>query len=266
MLKKILLNIFVLSILTSSVFAGNGDHIEVGIDEQLGSTIPLNVHFKDAEGKDVVLKDLFDRTTVLAFVYYNCPGICTPLMFALTDVISKSDLQLGADYRVITISMDQFETPGIAYKKKKDFMLALGKNPNTQDWKFLTGDSASIKTISDAAGFYFKREGNQFRHSGAFIFLNKNGKICRYLLPGYTDKAGFSILPFDFKMAVLEADEGKVTPTIAKILQFCFSYDPAGEKYVLNVTRIFGAGIIFLAIVFLIVMKVKPKKEFTKAR
>jgi len=264
MIKKALIQICVIMIFVPAIIAG--DHIEVGIDEQLGATIPVDVHFKDASGNDVILKDLIDNTTVLAFVYYKCPGICSPLLFSLADVVNKSDLELGADYRILTISMDELETPKDAAAKKKTFLEAIEKKVPSDSWKFLTGDSASIRKVSDAAGFYFKREGKQFRHSGAFIFIDKNGKICRYLLPGYTSQGGFGILPFDFKMAVLEADEGKVTPTIAKVLQFCFSYDPAGEGYVINFTRIFGAAIVILFAIFLLVIKFKPKKEIIKAR
>ena len=244
------------------------DHVEVGIDEQLGSYIPMDVQFRDASGNEVTLRELISESdaTIFAFVYYQCPGICSPLLFELADVVNKSDLELGYDYNIITLSMDEYETPQIAAEKKKTFFSALDTDVPADSWKFLTGDSADIKTVSDAAGFYFKREGNQFRHSGVFIFIDKEGKICRYLIPGYTDKGGFSILPFDFKMAVLETNSGKVSPTIAKVLQFCFSYDPEGKSYVLNVTRIFGAGILLLAVLFLVFIIFKPKKETIKAR
>jgi len=67
-------------------------------------------------------------------------------------------------------------------------------------------------------------------------------------------------------MAVLETGKGKVTPTIARVLQFCFSYDPEGKGYVLNITRIFGAIIVLLAAIFLIFILIKPKKAIIKAR
>jgi protein SCO1/2 len=257
---------FILLLFVSSTPAG--DQIEVGIDEQLGTHIPLDVHFKDAKGNEVTLGELISdsEATVLAFVYYQCPAICSPLLFELSDVINKSDLELGYDYNVIAISMDEYETPKMAAEKKRTFLSALYSNVPADSWRFLTGDSTDIRTVSNAAGFYFKREGDQFRHSGAFIFIDKDGKICRYLFPGYSDRGGFSILPFDFKMAVLETNEGKVSPTIAKVLQFCFSYDPEGKSYVLNVTRIFGAGILLLVVLFLMFIIFKPKKEFIKAR
>ncbi len=264
-LQHIFLVLVVLFFVSSS-FAD--DHIEIGIDEQLGSYIPLNVPFKDSEGNDVTLKQFISSSdaTVIAFVYYQCPGICSPLLFELSDVINKSDLELGYDYNVIAISMDEYETPEIAAEKKRMFFSVLNSNVPADSWKFLTGDSTDIRAVSNAAGFYFQRDGNQFKHSGAFIFIDKEGKICRYLFPGYSDRGGFSILPFDFKMAVLETNRGKISPTIARVLQFCFSYDPEGKSYVLNVTRIFGAGILLLAVLFLIFIIFKPKKEFIKAR
>jgi len=254
-------------ILCLSIFViATGKHIEVGIDEQLGKTIPLQENFVDENGNKVLLKDLFTKPTVLSFVYYNCPGICSPLLMELSDVINKSDLVLGVDYNIVSISMDQFETPKDAMIRKQTFLKVIDKNIPPESWRFLTGDSATIKKVADAAGFYFKRQGKEFLHSGAFIFVDINGKICRYLFPSFSERSGFGILPFDFKMSVIETSEGKVTPTIAKVLQFCFKYDPQGKTYVLNITQIFGAIILILVAIFLLFLKFKPKKEFIKAR
>ena len=263
---QIILLLCILLLFVPSVLAG--DRIEVGIDEQLGSVIPLDIIFKDAEGNDVTIKEIIsgNEATVIAFVYYRCPSLCSPLLFEIADVINKSDLELGYDYNIVSISMDEFETPDIAAEKKRSFLSFIDKKIPENSWKFLTGDSADIKTVTDAAGFYFLRDGEQFKHSGALIFINNEGKICRYLFPGYRDRTGFNILPFDFKMAVLETGTGKVIPTIARVLQFCFSYDPEGKGYVLNITRIFGAGIVLLAAIFLIFILIKPKKAIIKAR
>jgi protein SCO1/2 len=262
-MKNKFLYILIITLLFShQTIVPDESKIDVGIDEQLGSFIPLDVHFNDADGNDVRIKELISDTkaTVLAFVYYKCPAICSPLLFEIADVVNRSDMELGYDYNIISISMDEFETPEIAADKRKSFLSALDRKAPDNAWKFLTGDSANIKQVTDAAGFYFKREGEQFLHTGAIIFINGEGKICRYLFPGYRDKTGFSILPFDFKMALLETEKGKVSPTIARVLQFCFSYDPEGKGYVLNITRIFGAGIILIAAVFFIFILRKPKK------
>lgn len=254
--------IFALTIITKA----EDKKIEVGIDEQLGKSIPLNEYFVDENGNKVQLRDIFKKPTVLSFVYYNCPGICSPLLMELSDIINKSELVAGVDYNVVSISMNELETPKDALERKQTFFKAIEKNIPPESWKFLTGDSATIKKVTDAAGFYFKRNGKDFLHAGAFIFVDNKGKICRYLFPSFSERSGFGILPFDFKMSVIETSEGKVTPTISKVLQFCFSYDPEGQTYVLNFTRIFGAGILILVGIFIVYLRVKPKKDFIKAR
>jgi protein SCO1/2 len=249
-----------------SAFIFPDEKIQIGIHEQLGTILPMETEFKDEKGNIVKLGELINKPTVLAFVYYNCPAICNPLLFELSNVVNKTDLELGYDYNIICISFDELETPEIANSKKQTFYSSLDADVSDVSWRFLTGDSADIKKASDAAGFYFKREGKEFRHAGALIFVDEDGKICRYLFPGYTNNHGFGILPFDFKMAVIETSKGNEIPTVARMLRFCFSYDTEGKSYAFNFTRIFGAGILILAGIFLVVLKIKPKKAFIKPR
>jgi protein SCO1/2 len=259
-LSSIILSLFLVSNSFSS------EKIEIGVDEQLGKFIPLDVTFSDEKGNSVTLGDLITGPTVLALVYYNCPGICNPLMFELANVMNKSDLEPGYDYNVIAISIDEFEDSEKALAKKNEMLSGFDKEISPDSWRFLTGSLDNIKKVANAAGFYFKREGAELRHAGTLIFIDKEGKICRYLFPGYTENHGYGILPFDFKMAVIETSESRVTPTVARFLRFCFSYDPEGQKYALNITRIFGAAILLFAGLFFLIVKFKPKKEIIKTR
>jgi protein SCO1/2 len=84
--------------------------------------------------------------------------------------------------------------------------------------------------------------------------VSPKGKITRYL-------NGINFLPFDFKMAVIESSKGMSAPTINKIMQYCFSYDPVGQAYVLNVTKITGTLILFFAIFFFLILIFKPKRK-----
>lgn len=249
-----------------STLSFSNDKVEIGVDEKLGNNIPLDVTFNDEDGNPVTLRKLITGPTVLALVYYNCPGICNPLMFELANVMNKSDLEPGYDYNVIAISIDKFENPEKATIKKKEMLSGFDKEISPDSWKFLTGSEENIKAVTNSAGFYFKREGTELRHAGTLIFLDKNGKICRYLFPSYTENHGYGILPFDFKMAVIETSESKVTPTVARFLRFCFSYDTEGQKYALNITRISGAAILLFVGIFLLIIKLKPKKKIIKAR
>lgn len=261
-MKKVTAYFILLTIINCS-FIFSQKKIEIGIDEQLGEQIPLELSFNDEAGEKRTIGELITAPTVLAFVYYECPGICSPLMTSIAEVINKVDLKPGENYNIITVSIDEFEKPDLAADKKINYMKLIEQDFPASSWRFLTGDSTSIKTLTDAAGFYFKREDQDFIHSGALIFISTDGKIRRYLFPNYSDRRGYSILPFDFRMAIAETSQGKSTPTIARMLQFCFSYDPEGKTYVLNITRVFGAGILFLAVLFVLYLTIKPKKNIS---
>jgi protein SCO1 len=249
--------------MTASVTANSADQkkLEIGVVENLGSIIPLNTELIDENGNKFVLRDNFDKPVVMNFVYYECPGICSPLLTELASVVGKSDLVAGIDYKVFTISIDATEDHKLAASKKQNYLKMMKNQIDPNGWRFLTGDSVTVKKLAAAIGFYYKKEGDEFIHSAMLSFISSDGKICRYLYPDFTRREEFSILPFDFKMAVLEASDGTPTPTIARVIKFCFSYDPEGKTYVFNMLKIFGGGILLLTIILVVYLSIKPRKE-----
>ncbi len=259
MIKRILhvSIIWILLAVISSAFSKN-DRTEVGVDEKLGDFLPMELEFFDSNGDTVKLADVIDKPVLLALVYYECPGICSPLLTELAWVVDKVDLQPEEDFKVVTISIAHKETPEIAANWKKNYFAAI-KRPFPQDaWTFLVGDSVNIKKVADALGYYFKPVGDEYVHPGALVTISPKGKISRYLF-------GTTFNPFDVKMALIDAKAGKTNPTIAKVLEFCFSYDPEGRGYTLNVTRIIGTIMLFGVGIFLTILIVKKKKnKFSK--
>ena len=83
--------------------------MEVGVIEKLNQYIPMDARLIDENGDTVVIGDLIDKPTILNFVYYRCPGICSPLMEGLANVMDQSDLVPGKDYQALTISFDPRE-------------------------------------------------------------------------------------------------------------------------------------------------------------
>ncbi|MEJ2617605.1 MAG: SCO family protein, partial [Ignavibacteriaceae bacterium] len=120
MKKFINIVLIILAFCTANLTFG-GQNKEPGIHEHLGAKIPLNLTFKDADGKDIQLSRIFTKSTVIAFVYYNCPGLCDPLMTEVANVINKVNLEPGVDYDVVSISMDDRENSLDAKKKKEVF-------------------------------------------------------------------------------------------------------------------------------------------------
>lgn len=228
---------------------------EIGIVEHLDTFLPTDIYLINEDSQRVVLSDLIDKPTVINFVYYRCPGICSPLMEGLAHVMDASDLEAGVDYQVLTISFDPRETIDLGIRKKVNYMNLVGKKESIgKGWKFFVSDSASIAKGTNAVGFKYKQMGNDFTHAASVMVISPEGKITRYL-------NGVNFLPFDFKMAIIEASEGRSSPTINKIMQFCFSYDPVGQAYVLNVTKIAGILILFVASLFFLVLIFKPKRK-----
>jgi len=95
---------------------------EIGIVEHLGDTIPLNLMFNNEKGDNIALGDLINKPTILTLVYFDCPGLCSPLLDGVSDVIEKMDLELGKDYQVLTISFNTQDTPERAVEKKQNFL------------------------------------------------------------------------------------------------------------------------------------------------
>jgi protein SCO1/2 len=136
---------------------------------------------------------------------------------------------------------------------KKNFLREKSKN-HEKDWMYLTGDSLNIYSLTEAVGFRFKKNGLDFIHPALITVLSPKGKITRYLY-------GTRFLPFDLKMAIIEAQKGQSRPTINRVLEFCFSYDPEGKRYVLDVTRVAGIIIIFFAVLLLTYLLIRSKRR-----
>src|SRR5262245_35536336 len=100
-----------------SVSNSDTTQLQVGVDENLGETIPLDLSFLDETGKPVTLRSLVDKPTLLTLVYYRCPGICSPLMTGVSAVVDKSDMMPGKDFNIVTIS----------FSPREDYIMASGK-------------------------------------------------------------------------------------------------------------------------------------------
>ncbi len=251
--KLLIIPLLFLFILPSNAYSAE----ELGIYENLDKFIPDNLEFTNEKGEKIILNKLIDKPTVINLVYYECPGLCSPLLEGVANVITKAKLDLGTEYQVFTISFDPEETSELARMKKETYS-GLVKGKNVKDgWKYFTGDQANIDKLLNALGYKIKQEGQEYIHPAAIMIISPKGKITRYLHGTY-------FLPFDLKMAVVEAMDGRSGPTINKILQYCFSYDPEGKKYVLNFTKISGTMIILLALGLFTGLVLKNRKRKTQ--
>lgn len=228
--------------------------VDVGLDEQLGAHIPLDLTFLDEHGQTVTLRALIDRPTLIAPVYYKCPNVCNFMQGGLAEMLPEVNLGAGTDYRVLSISFDETETPALAARSKEMYLhAAQGKIP-PEAWRFLTGSRENILHLFDSVGFHFQRKGVDFLHPVVAFVVSPEGVVTRYL-------HGTRFLPKDVTLALIEASEGRVGTTIQKMLRYCFSYDAEGKTYVFNLLRVTGAVVLLVAGGFLLFLLLGGRKK-----
>lgn len=241
---------------TLSIQAAN-----IGVNEKLGAMVPLDMTFIDEKGEKVTLKKMMDgKPAMLSLNYYRCSGICNAQLSDMAKMLGELDLTENKDYKVITVSFGEGETPVLAKAKRATMLKSIPRDFVHDAWHFYVSDGNSSAELAEKVGFTYKKEVSKagvvdYIHPGTLILLSPEGKVTRYL-------NGINQLPFDVKMAVMEAGEGKIGPTIAKKLLLCFAYDPKGRTYVFQWEKISGIVITLIMIFFFIyLVKTSGRKE-----
>jgi protein SCO1 len=229
---------------------------DIALDYKLGQNLPADAVFRDENGRRINLRDAIDKPTIIAPVYLGCNHVCPLLLNGLAEVLGKLDMvKPGRDFKVITLSFDDRDTPAIALDKKRNHLKAIGESFPAQDWTFLTGGSENIKKFTNSIGFKFQRDSERdFSHPVTLVVIAPGGKIVRYL-------EGTSFLPFDITMAVNEAAQGRVGSTGRRVLMYCFSYDPLKKSYVFNILKVVGTVMVLFVGSFFAYLMITTKKK-----
>lgn len=211
----------------------------VDVVENLGDYVDLDLEFVDEEGKTVRLGDYFHtgKPVIVTLNYYNCPMLCSMQLNGMIDGLRELPWAPGDHFRIVTLSIDPREGPDLASAKREAYLEALGKGQDVE-WTFLTGEDENIRALSEKLGFGYRyvREIDEYAHPAAIFFLSDEGRITRYLY-------GLQYRPFDLRMAITEAGEGRVGTTVDRIILSCFHYDSSSNSYAVfafGVMRISG--------------------------
>jgi protein SCO1/2 len=200
----------------------------VGVVENLGERLPLEVVFTDHDGKRVRLGDLVrgDLPLVVTPVYYGCPTLCPLTLQGVVGALKATGLRLDEDYRLITYSIDPADTVEDARARRLDLIHALGFPSGRPGWEFLVGDEASSRELSRALGFDYRYvdAAKQWAHSATFMVLTPDGRISRYFY-------GVQYPPRDVRLSLVEASGGRVGTTFDRVLLTCFRFDPNARGY-----------------------------------
>ena len=252
----------------------------VGVDEKLGQKIPLDLNFQNEAGETVPLQKYFESKQPVIIVpsYYVCKHLCRFVFQGVrqaADNAYASGIRLGKDYRIVSVSLDEYTTPKIARKKAEQVREAFQQTSvRPQDWNFLTGKKENISQLMRSLGYRYHRDpqhghakgknasphSDDISHSAAIVLISPQGKITRYLY-------GVTFPNRDFRLALVEAANGKVGDTIDRILLYCFRYDSVEKKYTPFAWAFMRIGggltVIFLLGLWYILRRRKIKFEMT---
>jgi protein SCO1/2 len=227
---------------------------EVGFDQRLGATVPLDARFFDDGGHRVALGDVIrGRPAILVMTYFQCPNLCTLVLNGLASGLRNVSFDAGKQFDVVAVSIDPRDTPTLAREKKATYLARYGRSGATASerngWHFLTGDQKDISQLARAIGFryFYDDRSRQYAHAAGVVVLTSTGRIARYL-PGvvFPDQ--------DLRLALIEASSGRVGTLTDRLWLLCYHFDDTTGRYTLLVERILrmAAGLVVAALATLI--------------
>ena len=238
---------------------GLAELADVSFEQRLNEILPLDLSFRDESGREVRLGDYFgERPVVLAFVYYECPMLCTQVLNGLTSAMMVMDETAGRDFDVVTVSFDPRETSVMASAKKAAYLDRYGRDGAAEGWHFLTGDDDAIARLTRAAGFAYAWDEatQQFAHASGVIVVTPEGRLSRYFY-------GIDYAPRDLKFALMESSEGRVGSVVDQLLLYCYHYDPKTGSYgfvAMNAVRV-GGALTLAALMGFVVVQIRREKR-----
>jgi protein SCO1 len=236
------------------VFHATAGNEKIGFEEKLGSFVPHDTDFMTESGVKIRFGDMIKGPTILSIVYYRCPNACDWQLTSIAAALRPYADTPGTEPTLVSVTIDERETPLDAMKAKKIAYESIERPFPSDKWHFLTGNLENIKKLTDAVGYRFIRKGNDFDHPLGIIILSPDGKVVRYM-------PGVEYLPIELKMALLEASSGIVKPTIARVVRYCFSYNPRSHQMVFNTLRVSATVIFILVGAFAVYLIVSGKKR-----
>ena len=225
----------------------------VAFDQRLNEQVPLDLVFRDENGRTVKLLEYFGKKPViLMFMYYECPHLCPLVLNGLVRSLKALSFTVGTEFSVLSVSIDPDEGPQLAAAKKREYLPRYDRPGAELGWHFLTGEETSIKRLTEAVGFRYAYDPktDQYAHASGVIILTPRGVISRYFYD-------IEYSPRDMRLALIEASANKIGSPIDQLLLFCYQYDPLTGKYnlvIMNVLRLAGFATVLGLAAFVLVM------------
>lgn len=228
--------------------------------DRIGAVVDPALSFTDERGYPFQLRQLFPgkQPVVLLLGYYTCPAMCGQVLEATFRALGEVDLEPGADYRILNVSIDPRETAAVAKDRKEAFLPKLAKTGGDDAWRVLVGDKANIDALCDTVGFryYWSEHTNQYAHPPAVVFLTPQGKVSRVIVNTWFE-------PDDLRLALVEASGGALGTFWDQVKLNCLTFDSRTNSYSLAAMTLMriGGAVTLVAIVAMVVVMLRKERR-----
>jgi len=206
------------------------DEQGVGVIENTGVMLPLDLSFTDDNGEYRKLFDLFDgeKPVMLSLNYSDCPMLCSVQFENMTNTLKDIGFQPGRDFEIVSISVDPKETVARARQSKEKYVGWYDIPESAAGWHFLVGKQQDIQKVANTIGFQYKQIANgHYVHPPLFVLCSPGGKVVRYI-------HGIKVEPKLLEGALIEAAEGKIGSPINQFVFACYQYNSTTGQYTPN--------------------------------
>jgi protein SCO1/2 len=203
---------------------------------------------EDAFGRSLnLIEALAGRPALILPADFTCQTLCGP---ALT-IASAAGLTPGQDFRFVVLDFDPHDSAADAHALLHDrritptlasaTMIMRGSDKNTQAFLAAIGYRISYDADTD-----------QFAHPAGALVVTPDGRVTHAL-------STLALNPRDLRLALTEADEGRIGRFTERLILLCSHYDPVQGVYTGAVTRMMQAAgvlsIMFVGCLLLVLVR-----------
>lgn len=137
--------------------------------------------YQDIDGKDVSMSSLDGKVRLVYFFFTNCPDVCPPTTFMLSQVQNKlkEDGEFGKSVDIVSVTIDPTRDTPEALRKFGDKFGA-----DYAGWKFLRGDEAETADLATKYGLIAVKDADGFfSHANLIVLVDKKGRMRERILP-----------------------------------------------------------------------------------
>jgi protein SCO1 len=197
----------------------------VGVSPPPGAKLPLDAELADLDGLTIPLgKAIAGRPTVVIFVDYACPQLCSPILGVAGAALNKSGLEPGRDYRLVVIGFNPQATNADA-RRMVDGQIGLTSRLGLAT-EALGASEAAAARLTGAVGFRYAFDPalRRFAHPAALFVVTADGRLSRTL-------AGLAVTSDDLRLALVGAGDGAIGTVSDQVRLLCYGFDASAGFY-----------------------------------